>query len=62
MEDNIVKPADGLAGVLALVELALGGYSQVVAHMPKIWRKDKNLNKIKCKGNNHFLHLKHKLL
>ncbi len=36
MEDNIVKPADGLAGVLALVELALGGYSQVVAHMPKI--------------------------
>ena len=46
MEDNIVKPADVLAGVLALVELALGGYSQVVAHMPKIWRKDKNLNKM----------------
>ena len=25
----------GLAGALALVELALGGYSEVVAHMPK---------------------------
>ena len=50
IEDNIVKPAGGLAGALALVELALGGYSQVVAHMPK------NLSK------NKLLHLIHKLL
>ena len=36
----------GLAGALALVELALGGYSEVVAHMPKKWRKNKNLNRM----------------
>ena len=35
IEDNIVKPAGGLTGALVLVDLALGGYSQVVAHMPK---------------------------
>ena len=33
--DNIVKPAGRLTGALVLVDLALGGYSQVVAHMPK---------------------------
>ena len=50
IEDNIVKPASGLTRALVLVDLALGGYSQVIAHMPKKWSKNK------------LLHLIHKLL
>jgi hypothetical protein len=46
IEDNIVKPAGGLAGALALVELAFGSYSEVVAHMPKKLRKNKNLSRM----------------
>ena len=35
IEDNIVKPASWLTRALVLVDLALGGYSQVVANMRK---------------------------
>jgi hypothetical protein len=44
VEDSIIGPADGLAGALAQVGLALAGYSQAVAHMPINWRRQKKLN------------------
>lgn len=41
VEDSIIRPADGLAGALAQVGLALAGYSQAVAHTPINWRRQK---------------------
>lgn len=40
VEDNIIQPAGELAAALALVGLALVGYSQAVAHMPIKWRRE----------------------